>query len=116
MATESVDDFRGNASHTGDILEGVVKSGSTFGQGERASPQAAGSAVDRCSHCARRGVQEAVAEDPRLSGYARAQGKRGHVLMAKRTCANRLASVLEDAGLQSLLTVKYCETCSSCMG
>ncbi|TPX53914.1 hypothetical protein SeMB42_g00574 [Synchytrium endobioticum] len=52
----------------------------------------------RCSHCARTGVPEAVADDPRLSGYARAQGKSGHVLMAKRTRANRLASVLEDAG------------------
>ncbi|TPX42548.1 hypothetical protein SeMB42_g05091 [Synchytrium endobioticum] len=67
----------------------------------------------RCSHCAQRGVQEAVAEDPRLSGYARAEGKSGHVLMAKRTRANRLASVLEDAGCfetqhcQSLHAVRH---------
>ncbi|TPX50404.1 hypothetical protein SeLEV6574_g00913 [Synchytrium endobioticum] len=65
-----------------------------------------------CSHCARRGVPEAVADDPRLSGYARAQGKSGHVLMAKRTRAIRMARVLEDAGCfeahhcQSLYTVR----------
>ncbi|TPX50383.1 hypothetical protein SeMB42_g02280 [Synchytrium endobioticum] len=57
--------------------------------------------------------------DPRLSGYVRAQGKSGHVLMAKRTRANRLASVLEDAGCfgaqhcQPLHAVRYCETCST---
>ncbi|TPX50786.1 hypothetical protein SeLEV6574_g00690 [Synchytrium endobioticum] len=73
----------------------------------------------RCSHCARRGVPQAVADDPRLSGYARAQGKSGHVLMAKRTRANRLASVLEDAGCfgaqhcQPLHAVRYYETCST---
>ncbi|TPX43830.1 hypothetical protein SeLEV6574_g04842 [Synchytrium endobioticum] len=73
----------------------------------------------RCFHFARSDVQEAVAEDPKLSGYARAQGKNGHVLMAKRIGANRLASVLEDAGCfeahhcQSLHAVRYCETCST---
>ncbi|TPX44533.1 hypothetical protein SeLEV6574_g04448 [Synchytrium endobioticum] len=52
----------------------------------------------RCSHCARRGAPEAVADDPRLSG---------------------LASVLEDAGCfgaqhcQPLHAVRYCETCST---
>ncbi|TPX49148.1 hypothetical protein SeLEV6574_g01659 [Synchytrium endobioticum] len=52
-------------------------------------------------------------------GYARAQGKSDHVLMAKRTRANRLASVLEDAGCfvaqrcQPLHAVRYCETCST---
>ncbi|TPX50120.1 hypothetical protein SeLEV6574_g01101 [Synchytrium endobioticum] len=52
----------------------------------------------RCSHCARRGAPEAVADDLRLSG---------------------LASVLEDAGCfgaqhcQPLHAVRYCETCST---